>query len=65
MTTASHKQKIHFSEAEAACRLGVSRTQFRTLVRRVVDVEPNLDGAVFHASDLVLLRFLASNVSVG
>jgi hypothetical protein len=60
----TEKRKIQFSEVEAAISLGVTRSQLRRLVSRIVDGEARLDGDVFQASDLVLLRFLGTNVPV-
>ncbi len=55
--------KTHYSEAEAAKALGVSVDQLHDLIRHhIVEREADLKNvprASFHASDLVVLRFLS------
>ena len=53
--------KVRYSESEAASRLGLSIDQLRTLVRTHIaaDEEPP-ENATYQASDLVMLRILAS-----
>ena len=55
--------KSQYSEVEAAEELGVSVTQFRTMIRsHVVEREEDLTNVpvtTFQPSDLVILRLLA------
>lgn len=52
--------RVQYSAHEAAQRLGVTMDQLIALVRdHIVREEDVPEEAVFHASDLVLLRILA------
>ncbi|HYZ86627.1 MAG TPA: hypothetical protein VE621_19590 [Bryobacteraceae bacterium] len=54
------KPKPHYTEAEAAQRLGLSIEQLRTLVRHHIGAgEESSTMSTFHPSDLVVLKFLA------
>jgi hypothetical protein len=55
--------KVRYSTAEAAQRLGLSVEQLRTLVRRHIALDEEVpENATFQASDLVVLRVLASRM---
>jgi hypothetical protein len=60
--------KAHYTEVEAAEALGVSTDQLRALIRRhIADEETDLKNvsiATFQPSDLLLLRLLASRLSM-
>ncbi len=62
MQSITKAPKPHYSEDEAALELGITVEQLRTLVREhILGREGGLDlaPAVYQASDLVILRFLA------
>ncbi|HUS07017.1 MAG TPA: hypothetical protein VMZ52_11995 [Bryobacteraceae bacterium] len=58
--------QVHYSEIEAAERLGVSIEELRSLVRNHIvqsdDELPNLESASFKQSDLVVLKIFASQI---
>ena len=61
-------KKTHFSEVEAANELGISVERFRELIRdHILDRGEDLRNsrrAIFHPSDLLVLRLLSSGASV-
>lgn len=63
---AAHPPKRYYSESEAARALGLSVEEFRVLLKRhIIDSDADLSyagRATFHASDILLLRLLATRV---
>jgi hypothetical protein len=61
---ASSPPKPYYSESEAARALGLSVEEFRGLLKRhIIDSDADLSNAsrtTFHASDVLLLRLLAT-----
>ena len=55
--------KTHFSETEAARELGITIEEFRHLIRSHIVVQEedlnNTRGAVYQASDLLVLKLLS------
>jgi hypothetical protein len=63
-----NRKRIQYSEHEAARRLGVSVAQLRSLVRNQFETDEEVPTAVFHATDLVVLKILSArpeNVASG
>jgi hypothetical protein len=63
-TIPGRQNKTQYSEAEAAQELGVTVEQLRVLIRRhIAQTDEDLNNiaiATFHASDLLILKLLAS-----
>jgi len=63
-TLPAKQNKTQYSEAEAAQELGVTVEQLRVLIRQhIAQTDEDLNNiaiATFHASDLLVLKLLAS-----
>jgi hypothetical protein len=63
---AANPPKPYYSESEAARTLGLSVEEFRGLLKRhIIDSDADLSNSsrtTFHASDVLLLRLLATRV---
>jgi hypothetical protein len=58
------RAKLLLTEDETARELGITVQQLRDIVRRFLDVEPDLPAAHgYKPSDLVLIRYFLSQIS--